>query len=176
MKNNSLSVNLLSLCLVLVTFALFNAISINANVSRMLQRPNYNYRTMMKRSAKDQVDDHHKTMMHNHLSRKVFDRACAASKDSIDEIVACVTTNEHLMKTVDAKAASNCYRDAFGQDFDPKDLSKHKELICKNREKFESMTACVYRETAAAMDQKELEKLTEAMVDVGLCIINALDG
>lgn len=137
---------------------------------------------MMKRSASNHHDHHdhdHKdagTMVHNHLSRKVFDRACAASKDSIDEIVACVTTNEGLMKAMDAKAAAQCYKDTFGQDFDPKDLNKHKELICKDREKFENLTACIYKQTAASLDKNELEKLAEAMVDVGLCIINALDG
>lgn len=139
----------------------------------VLQKPNAHYRMMVKREAHP---NEHKTMMHNHLSRKVFERACAASKDSIDEIFACVTQNEHLMKAVDEKVASGCYKESFGEEFDPKDLHKHKELICKNRDKFESLTACIYRKTAEVLDTKQMEKLTEAMVDVGLCIINALDG
>lgn len=118
--------------------------------------------------------DHH-TSIHNHLSRKVFDRACAASKDTIDEIVACLT-NSQVLKSVKVELAGSCYKDAFGVDFDPKDMTQHKDLICNNRDKFESMTSCVYRKTAESVDAKEFEKMTEAMVDVGLCIINALDG
>lgn len=119
--------------------------------------------------------DHH-TMFHSHLSRKVFDRACTASKDTIDEIIACVTNSEMLTKTLKDQTAKDCYSEAFGADFDPKDVTKHKELICKNREKFETMTACIYKKTGELMDPKELEKFTESLVDVGLCIINALDG
>lgn len=121
-------------------------------------------------------DDSHHSMMHNHLSRKVFDRACAASKDSIDEIVACLTTNDHVMKVIKPEIAADCYKDAFGAPFDPMDMSKHKKLICENRDKFENMTACVYRKTAESLDKARMDKLTEALVDVGLCIINALDG
>lgn len=121
-------------------------------------------------------DHHHKTMLHNHLSRKVFDRACAASKDTIDEIIACLTTNQALLKAVKEDTAKACYKDSFGLDFDPKDVIKHKELICNNREKFETMTTCVYKKTADVLDAKEMERMAEAMVDVGLCIINALDG
>lgn len=123
----------------------------------------------------DGSDKHHK-MMHNHLSRKVFDRACAASKDTIDEIVNCIKSNETMLKIVKPEVAAKCYQDAFGQSFDPKDMDIHKELICKNREKFEEMTACVYRKTAEALNPKEVDTMTGAMVDVGLCIINALDG
>lgn len=116
------------------------------------------------------------SMMHNHLSRKVFERACAASKDTIDEIVACMTNNEALIKAVNPKTAANCHKEAFGLDFDPKDIGKHKDLICNNRDKFEQLTACIYRKTAEVLDRKEMDQLTEAIVDVGLCIINALDG
>lgn len=130
-------------------------------------------RYMAKRFVK--VDDH-RSMMHSHLSRKVFDRACAASKDTIDEILACLSNNEGLMKSVKRDTAAACYRESFELDFDPKDFSKHKDLICNNRDKFENMTACIYRKTAEVLDQKEMEKLTEALVDIGLCIINALDG
>ena len=119
---------------------------------------------------------HHHAMLHNHLSRKVFDRACAASKDTIDEIVACLTGNQALNKSVKEDTAKTCYKEAFGQDFDPKEMGKHKDLICNNREKFEAMTTCVYMKSAEALSAHEIEKLTEAMVDVGLCIINALDG
>lgn len=118
----------------------------------------------------------HHSMMHNHLSRKVFDRACAASKDTIDEIIACLTTNEGLMKAVKVDTAKTCYKEAFNMDFDPKDVIKHKELICNNRDKFEAMTTCIYKKTAEVADTKEMEKLTETLVDIGLCIINALDG
>lgn len=170
MKSYSLSMSLLSLCLFVATIAFYNVDSIDASVTKVLQKPNIHYRMIVKRDAEQH------SVMHNHLSRKVFERACAASKDSIDEIMACVTTNEHIMKAVDEKVAAGCYKDAFGQDFDPKDMHKHKELICKNRDKFEIMTACIYRKTAENMDTKQMEKLTESMVDVGLCIINALDG
>lgn len=125
-----------------------------------------------RRSANDK--DHH-SMMHNHLSRKVFDRACAASKDTIDEIVACLDNNA-IIKSANKELAKSCYKDSYGIDFDPKVIAQNKEMICKNREKFEMMTGCVYRKTAESVDQKEFDRLTEAMVDVGLCIINALDG
>lgn len=118
--------------------------------------------------------DHH-SMMHNHLSRKVFDRACAASKDTIDEIVACLNNNP-IIKNTKKELALSCYKESYGMDFDPKDIAQHKDVICKDREKFEVMTGCVYKKTAESVDQKELDRLTEAMVDVGLCIINALDG
>lgn len=121
-------------------------------------------------------DDKHTKMMHSHLSRKVFDRACAASKDTIDEIVNCIKGNETLLKVIKPEVAAKCYEDAFGKPFDPKEMDLHKELICKNREKFEDMTACVYRKTAEAMKPQEMDTVTSAMVDVGLCIINALDG
>ena len=120
--------------------------------------------------------DDHAGMLHSHMSRKVFDRACAASKDTIDEIVACMTSNEALLKAVSKEVAANCYKEAFGMSFDPKDMQLHKDIICKNREKFEQMTACIYRKTAEALSKDEMSKLTDAMVDVGLCIVNALDG
>ena len=118
----------------------------------------------------------HKSMFHNHLSRKVFDRACSASKDTIDEIIACVTKSEVVTKTLKDQGAKDCYKEAFNSDFDPNDVTKHKELICNNRDKFETMTACIYAKTGQALDPKQMEKLTESLVDVGLCIINALDG
>ena len=127
----------------------------------------------LNRSRRSQ--DHH-SKMHSHLSRKVFDRACAASKDTIDEIVACVTSSELVSKTIKEQASNGCYKDAFGMEFDMKDKDKHKELICKNRDKFENMTACMYHKIAGSMDQKEIDRLTESLVDVGLCIVNALDG
>lgn len=122
------------------------------------------------------ADEKHNIMLHNHLSRKVFDRACAASKDTIDEIVICLTGNASLMKAIKVDTAQLCYKEAFNQEFDPKDVIKHKELICNNRDKFESMTTCIYKKTGEVLDSKEMEKLTEILVDVGLCIINALDG
>ena len=135
---------------------------------------------LVKRAAAAHADhkhsDKHSSMVHSHLSRKVFDRACAASKDTIDEVIACLTGNEIVNKTIKPETAGKCFQDSFGTEFDPKDAMKHKELICNNREKFENMTACIYRTTAESMDEKEFEKMTEAMVDVGLCIINALDG
>lgn len=125
--------------------------------------------------TKPQHDSTHH-MLHNHLSRKVFDRACAASKDTIEEIIGCLTSNEHLTKAVNPETAAQCFKDAYGQAFDHKDMFKHKEMICKNRDKFEAMTTCIYRKTVEASDPKDIEKLSESMVDVGLCIINALDG
>lgn len=127
------------------------------------------------RSSGHEHNSHH-SMVHNHLSRKVFDRACAASKDTIDEIIACFSTNEGLLKAIKKDTAQDCFKDAFNMEFDPKDVIKHKELICNNREKFENMTTCIYKRTGEMTDAKEMEKLTEIMVDVGLCIINALDG
>lgn len=138
------------------------------NQRATLARPHL-FKGIEKRSA-----DHH-SMMHNHLSRKVMDRACAASKDTIDEIVACMTTSEGLTKAIKKETAATCYKEAFNQEFDEKDLHKHKELICNNRDKFENMTTCIYRKTSEQLDAKEMEKLTETLVDVGLCIINALD-
>lgn len=114
-------------------------------------------------------------MMNSHLSRRVFDRACAASKDTIDEIVACMTSNEALVTSVTKDVAAKCYHDAFGTEFDPKEMQIHKDMICKNRDKFEQMTTCIYRKTADAVSKEEMSKLTDAMVDVGLCIVNALD-
>lgn len=139
--------------------------------------------TIVKRfaAAADDKSDHtaaksHHSMVHNHMSRKVFDRACAASKDTIDEIIACITDNEAITKTVKPELAQDCHKETFGVEFDPKDIHRHKEMICNNREKFENMTACIYRKLTESLDPKEMDKLAEAMVDVGLCIINALDG
>lgn len=174
MKSKQLSITVLSLSLVIAILALYS--DFTKAMSNGVRKPAiYNYR-IMKRSADHKHDDKHKAMMHNHLSRKVFDRACAASKDSIDEIVACVTTNEAIMKAVDAEVAQKCYKDTVGEDFDPKEMAKHKDLICKDREKLENLTSCIFSHTAGSLDSVRMEKLTEAMVDVGLCIINALDG
>lgn len=131
---------------------------------------------LARKADKDKHHDSHHSMMHSHLSRKVFDRACAANKDTIEEIITCITSNEHLTKTISPELAAGCHKEAFGIDFNPKDVMKHKELICNNRDKFEQLTTCIYKKTAEASDPKEMEKLTESMVDVGLCIINALDG
>lgn len=152
---------------VLAASAATNAAAANEPPAKIL--------SVFRRSATPAPHKDHHSAMHNHLSRKVFDRACAASKDTIDEIVACLNNNA-VLKTVKIELAAGCYKDAFGVDFDPKEMSQHKDLICNNRDKFESMTSCVYRKTAESVDSKELEKMTEAMVDVGLCIINALDG
>ena len=118
----------------------------------------------------------HHGMMHNHMSRKIFDRACAASKDTIDEIVACVTNNKSMLQAVKEGKGTACYKEAFGEDFKPTDLDRHKDLMCNNRDKFEALTTCIYSKAAESMSSKELEQMTEAMVDVGLCIINALGG
>lgn len=133
---------------------------------------------LWKRAAENKTASNHSHhhMIHSHLSRKVFERACAASKDTIDEIIACLTNNQQLVKTVKPESATSCFKETFGLEFDPTDFHKHKELICNNREKFESLTACIYRKTAEASDPKEMEKFMESLVDVGLCIINALDG
>lgn len=134
-------------------------------------------KNVMRRSIKSPSNHHDaQSMMHSHMSRKVFDRACAANKDTIDEIIDCLHNNEHLMKAIKSDIAGNCYKESFGIEFDPKDTDKHKNIICNNRDKFETMTSCAYRKTAESVDAKEIEKLTESMVDVGLCIINALDG
>lgn len=118
----------------------------------------------------------HPGSIHNHMSRKVFDRACAASKDTIDEIISCITNNESMTKIVNPEMAASCYKQTYGQDFDHKDFSKHKDMICKERQKFEEMTTCIYKKTTESLGEKENDKLAEAMVDVGLCILNALDG
>lgn len=120
--------------------------------------------------------DKHHSMLHNHMSRKVFDRACAASKDVIDEIILCVTDNKDLMANMNLNVASTCYRNSFGVNFDVNDITKHKDLICKQRDKFEDMVACVYHEVTANATEKVIDQLTSALVDVGLCIINAIDG
>lgn len=132
-------------------------------------------KNIIKRSVKD--SDHHDGhgMMHSHMARKVFDRACAANKDTIDDIIECLHNNEHLMKAIKSDIAGSCYKESFGLEFDPKETEKHKNIICNNRDKFETMTSCAYRKTAESVDTKEIEKLTESMVDVGLCIVNALD-
>jgi len=162
----SIRINLVALvALVVICWLHFGAENVHG--AGTIERPRLRY---------TRSDAHARSMMHNHLSRKVFDRACAASKDTIDEIIACLTSNQALLKAVKEETAKSCYREAFGLDFDPKDVTKHKELICNNRDKFETMTTCVYKKTADVLDAKEMEKMAEAMVDVGMCIINALDG
>lgn len=168
MNNNMRSANMLMAMVALVSLVYCQLVA-GASQATLARPELATQRTVVKRS------EHH-SMMHNHLSRKVMDRACAASKDTIDEIIGCMTSSEALVKAVKKETAALCYKEAFGQDFDEKDLSKHKELICNNREKFENMTTCVYRKTSEQLSAKEMEKLTEALVDIGLCIINALDG
>lgn len=113
--------------------------------------------------------------IHHHLSRKVFERACSAPKDIIDEVVACVMKNEALNKVVKEEVAKKCYKDAFGADFDANEMAKHKELVCKNHSKFEEMTACVYHKMGETATRKEMHHLAEGLADVGLCIVNAID-
>lgn len=125
--------------------------------------------------GKRMAPNHH-IMLHTHMSRKVFDRACAASKDVIDEIILCVTNNKDLMKHLKFQNATVCHKEAFGTDFDPKDMAKHRDEICKSRDKFESMIGCVYEKISADATPQQMQELTEGMVDVGLCIVNALDG
>lgn len=121
-----------------------------------------------------------KAIIHGHLSRKVYERVCKASKDSIDEIVACMTNNESLLSTFkDSPSASggggSCYKEAFGEDFDPKAVARHHELVCKRREMFETLLSCMYKRATSIADPKELENFTDGLVDAGMCIINALD-
>lgn len=149
--------------------AVIAVVLVKATTVSTLARPNP--RMLVKRAAPDMH-----ASMHSHLSKKVFDRACAASKDTIDEIIACLTSNPDLIKAVKHETAAGCYKEAYGVDFDPKETMQHKELICKQRDKFELMTSCVYRKTAEVSDSNQMQKLSEILVDVGLCIINALDG
>lgn len=128
-----------------------------------------------KRSIEHHKAKHH-SMLHNHMSKKVFERACAAPKDVVQEIILCVTDNKDLMKNLNLDNASECHKEAFGTEFDKKDMMKHKDEICKQREKFEEMVSCVYHKVTENANEKVMEELTGAMVDVGLCIINALDG
>lgn len=170
-SNNKMNKFISAVLLSVVCYATF----FNQNLAEGYKLNEQQVHQLFKRGS----DNHHepdKTMMHNHMSRKVFDRACAASKDTLDEIMACLHSNEHMIKAIKSDVAAECYKENFGVNFDPKETQKHKDLICNNRDKFESMTACTYRRTAQSLDSKEIEKLTEAMVDVGLCIINALDG
>lgn len=118
----------------------------------------------------------HQSMMHSHMSKKVFERACSASKDVVDEIILCVTDNKDLMKHLNLDNAAECHKEAFGTEFDKNDMLKHKDEICKQREKFEQMISCVYHKVTQNANDHMLEELTGALVDVGLCIINALDG
>lgn len=123
---------------------------------------------------KRMAEKHH-LAMHTHMSRKVLDRACAASKDVIDEIIACVTNNKTLMESKQWQKAAECHKEAFGVDFDPKDLTKHHAEICQQKDKFETMVGCVYEKISNESTSAEMQQLTESMVDVGLCIVNALD-
>jgi hypothetical protein len=111
---------------------------------------------------------------HQHISRKVLDYACAASKDTVDEIMACTTKNEYLSGSSKLASVKNCYTETYGTPFDPNDAAKHKELICKNRDKFELLTACFYQRLVDEMTIKELERFGASLVDLGLCIVNAL--
>ncbi|KAG9509125.1 hypothetical protein GZH46_02365, partial [Fragariocoptes setiger] len=113
--------------------------------------------------------------MHSHLSRKVLERACAAGKDAIDEIIACFSNNMAAKAMLKPELALKCHKEAFNIEFDMNDIEKHRQLICENRDKFEMMTACVYRQATANVDIKQREIFAEAMVDLGLCIINALN-
>lgn len=177
MKRNQIKIIALPLSVILVISLI--SLLVSGLAPKLTSDPELSRRHLslvVKRAAKHELDANHSKMMHNHLSRKVFDRACAASKDTIDEVVACVTNNEQMLKMVKPEVAGKCYKDSFGQEFDPKEMMHHKELICTNRDKFEEMTACVYRKTAEAMNPKEIDTMTSAIVDVGLCIINALDG
>lgn len=167
------SIAKLNLILLIAIVALYSAADVGQAAAGAASARNGNLARLSRSAAEKHP---HQVMMHNHLSRKVFDRACAASKDTIDEIFACLTSNDVLMKSVKASSAKECYKEAYGQEFNADEVLKHKELICNNRDKFESMTACIYKKTADSMDAKEMEKLTETLVDVGMCIINALDG
>lgn len=123
-------------------------------------------------------DSHGKVhaMFHSHMSKKVFDRACSASKDVIDEIVGCMNGNSLMMKHMNDPGNRNCFKESFGIEFDPKDVTKHRDLICKQRDKFEEMVSCSFLKISESSTAKDMESLTEAMVDVGLCVINAIDG
>lgn len=154
--------NARTFALYLCTFGLV-AIAIIADASRFV------------RSTDNRQQNHH-DVMHSHMSRKVFDRACAADKDTLDEIIGCITTNKFLVNTIKLEDANACHKDAFGVDFDANNVTLHRDLMCKHREKFEQMTTCVYRKTAEAVTKEQMDKMAEAMVDVGLCVINALDG
>lgn len=162
-------------CLVLTTAALILVAMSLADANLIASASSSGRQQHLRLGRGANLNNHHQ-VMHSHMSRKVFDRACAASKDTLDDIIKCLVSNKHLMEAIKRQDTLDCHKEAFGVEFDPADAHKHKDLICNNRDKFEDMTACVYRKTAEAnLDQKEIDKLTESMVDVGLCIINALD-
>lgn len=132
--------------------------------------------SIIKNKIEEYRQNHRHKILHNHMSKKIFDRACAASKDVIEEVILCVTDNKDLLAHFQMDAASNCYKTTYGTDFDRKDLMKHHEEICKQREKFEDLIGCVYHQMTANATAKVMDEISNSLVDVGLCIINALDG
>lgn len=110
--------------------------------------------------------------MHSHMSRKILDRACKASKDTLDEVMQCIIKNELYEKHRDK--GKKCFKETFNEEFNHDDMAKHRDLLCKNKDKMEEMTSCMYHQMMH-LDQAELDRIADAMVDVGMCIINALD-
>lgn len=68
-----------------------------------------------------------------------------------------------------------CFKETFGEEFSKNDMAKHRDMLCKNKEKMEDMTSCMYHQMMH-LDKEELDRIADQMVDVGMCIINALDG
>lgn len=83
--------------------------------------------------------DHH-TSMHHHLSRKILDKACAASKDTIEEIVGCFKNNKTVNSALKPEVAQSCHKEAFGVEFKLNEIQKHKEEICQHKDKFEQVS------------------------------------
>lgn len=104
-----------------------------------------------------------------------YERACAGSLHTVDW---CLTNNRYvnnLMYCLKKQSASDCYRLAYGAEFDVKRPLTDKKLICEDRAKFKAMTACFYS-TAGTIVPVLLDQSDDSLSNYALCTFNFLLG
>lgn len=115
--------------------------------------------------------------MRQRFAKRIFKQACAANKDTIDEMMKCYHKSDFLVQTVRGEdLAKTCYKKVYGTEFDHKDVMTHKEIVCKSPEKLEQMRACLIKNVTEKLSQTDLRKLPAALRDVGRCALEVLNG
>lgn len=116
-----------------------------------------------------------KNKMNKQMIRRILDRACNASEETLSEVVGCFIGNRELAKSVKAKTATECFKEAYGANLEVADMFKSRDVICNQRDKFDLLTECMIERTTANLNKEQADRVNEAFVDVGLCIVDALD-
>lgn len=106
------------------------------------------------------------------LMQKTYNQICEPSTDTTGKINDCLKHDNDakimIANCINEEMVYTCYEEAFGVDYGIDDKAQRKEVMCKNREQFGTMTDCfIKRHSAMSLT----EMLDESDTDYLSCIL-----